>query len=1105
MMSEIKIKILHLSDIHFRKGKEDNKGFRQQVRGKLIAAVKKQVRENGSPDFVAVTGDIAFSGKKGEYKEAEDFFGELLQALPGTKGLLPVPGNHDVDRDEVDEFLSLYDVIKQNRVDEFLGKPKQVMKKINVKFTAFRNFFDKLKNNAAKYEKKEDYFWVKNIEDKKVSILGLNSSWACEGDNDRFNIALGYRQVLDALDKAQFPHRIALQHHPPIDWLKDMAEGNTRKELFEQCQLLLYGHVHADDALVYRDPSTACICLGANASYTHDGYIGFQFLEATFNETGDEEEKSRGVSVTVWPYILDKRRNDFVPDRERWKNQKGKPYFTIETTEVPTTLPQASPELPPVPTAYGKWLEEFHSTVPLEMLAKKGEVVMISLPAVYISLETTNPFFKPTEKEKDVVSEEVEEEPGEKQTKDIEELLGRVCCMLLRGNAGTGKTTLVKHLAYSLTHGSGPDGLKGYLPLLIFLKELWSFYKEALEKNPQNVTLEPLLERYFENAKCPLTMEIVNAYLAHNRALVLIDGLDEVPEDIRPHLVELLHRFQFQHKDNRFLLTGRPHGIEGKAETCFRECLRDIEPLNKTKSNQFIERWFRAVAGQAVGDAGVNANDMIADIRHHEHAKVFTGNPLLLTALCIFYVTGGKRIPDQRADLYDRIVGNLLYRRFHQPGNTEQVNLVRQYLMRLAFFMQEQNTKNIEPAAAREMLKETYPLEEKETPVRYKERLVKEFNGIEPVCGLLNRLSSGDIQFVHLSFQEFLSAKYMLDMDTDYKKYLNNSWWNETLLLYTGLMNLDMKTRSNTVARDMMESPAYPIQLLGARALRDFQASKRDEPTLQFASKTLCKVIQSDASLEQRFEAGEILGELGDPRINPLEPEMVFVEAGEFTMGSDKYDDEKPVRQVDLDAFEIGKYPVTNMEYKAFIEDGGYNEKKYWTPEGWQWRENLDISVPRFWHDRKWNGPNFPVVGVSWYEALAYAKWLSKKTGNSYTLPNEEQWEKAARGTDGRTWPWGNEFDEKLCNSWESRLERTSPVGVFPQGKSTYGCLDMAGNVWEWMANLYRKDKNRRSLRGGSWGEEMHSLRCSVLSYYDPYLNWADTVGFRVLRAQSRS
>jgi predicted NACHT family NTPase len=642
-------------------------------------------------------------------------------------------------------------------------------------------------------------------------------------------------------------------------------------------------------------------------------------------------------------------------------------------------------------------------------------VVFISLPEVYIALKTANPFYKPMASEhKKENNEPVELEKASK-TIAVEDLLGQWKCLLLRGDAGMGKTTLIKHLAYTMTHETSPGPLDGYLPVMVFLKDFWTLYKNALRDRQDNLTFEILLAAYLEKICCPLPMETITAYLAQDRALFLIDGLDEVPDEIRAALVDIIHQFQFKHNQNLFLITGRPHGIEGRALYCFGKHLRDIEPLSGQKVEEFIKRWFRAVSRQAQGLADVNAMYLISKIKLHEHTAVFTGNPLLLTALCVFCLVDGKRIPDQRADLYDRIVANLLYRRFYDPADMDKEIKVCEYLMDLAFTMHSDNIKSIEPYKARDLLmqKEHYPILADELPHEYKKRIEELFNGIEPVCGILNRLGSGEIEFAHLTFQEFLAAKQLLDRGMDYKPYLKNSWWKESLLLYLGLMNLDMKKPSNDLACKIIKNYKKPrIQLIGAKAIQDFQATRREEYALNLARESLLTIIQSNTSLAERFEAGEILGHLGDPRIDVFNPPMVLVKAGEFTRGSEKRNDEKPVRQIYLDEYMMGKYPVTNAEFKIFIQEGGYNQEEYWTMEGWQWREEEKISEPLIWYERRWNGPNFPVVGVSWYEASAYANWLSKKTGYSYCLPTEVQWEKAACGSRGFQYPWGNDFDK---------------------------------------------------------------------------------------------
>ena len=172
MVTMSKIEILHLSDIHFKRDKDDErKSFREDVRAKMLAKIKEHIGKNNLDlDFVAVTGDIAFSGT--EYEEAKRFFADLKSILPEKTIFLPVPGNHDVDRDYVDEFLSLHGIVRTGKTDRFLDNKKKIKNNINDKFRAYREFSDYL--NPTLYELKDDYFWVKNFEDKNVSFLYYN-------------------------------------------------------------------------------------------------------------------------------------------------------------------------------------------------------------------------------------------------------------------------------------------------------------------------------------------------------------------------------------------------------------------------------------------------------------------------------------------------------------------------------------------------------------------------------------------------------------------------------------------------------------------------------------------------------------------------------------------------------------------------------------------------------------------------------------------------------------------------------------------------------------------------------------------------------------------
>ena len=213
----------------------------------------------------------------------------------------------------------------------------------------------------------------------------------------------------------------------------------------------------------------------------------------------------------------------------------------------------------------------------------------------------------------------------------------------------------------------------------------------------------------------------------------------------------------------------------------------------------------------------------------------------------------------------------------------------------------------------------------------------------------------------------------------------------------------------------------------------------------------------------------------------PFEPEMILITAGEFLMGSHPQKDkeaqsyEQPQHKLYLPEYWIAKTPATNAQYAAFVKATGYQ-----APQHWQ-----NGKIPR-------GKEAHPVVYVLWDDAMAYCKWLAEATGKLYTLPSEAEWEKAARGTDGRIYPWGNTFDKSKCNTGESGIGDTTPVGKFPQGASPYGVLDMVGNVWEWTRSQWkgypydpadgREDVSVsacRVLRGGAFNDDERLARCA--------------------------
>jgi formylglycine-generating enzyme required for sulfatase activity len=286
---------------------------------------------------------------------------------------------------------------------------------------------------------------------------------------------------------------------------------------------------------------------------------------------------------------------------------------------------------------------------------------------------------------------------------------------------------------------------------------------------------------------------------------------------------------------------------------------------------------------------------------------------------------------------------------------------------------------------------------------------------------------------------------------------------------------------------------------------------------------------------------------------------MIEIAGGVYKIGSEEgNDDEKPVHRVELAAFELAQFPVTNAEWKLFMEAGGYDDERWWVTEedkAWQsgkstsegskqsfretrqfvqknydrlpeynftsqaiknWQDYGDMTdeefevlldtkfpdgrqkQPRYWNDNVYNNPAQPVVGICWYEARAYCAWLSMQTRQNYRLPSEAEWEAAARGLAGRRYAYGNEFDAALCNTFETHIRRTTPTGVFPDGDTPEGLIDMTGNTWDWTSSLYqpypyRADDGRenpesderlgRVLRGGAWSNALIYTRAGDRHY----------------------
>jgi formylglycine-generating enzyme required for sulfatase activity len=280
----------------------------------------------------------------------------------------------------------------------------------------------------------------------------------------------------------------------------------------------------------------------------------------------------------------------------------------------------------------------------------------------------------------------------------------------------------------------------------------------------------------------------------------------------------------------------------------------------------------------------------------------------------------------------------------------------------------------------------------------------------------------------------------------------------------------------------------------------EFQESMDDEKSFQRLVDAIrlipVELSGANAEIQSISETGTIHTQI-KVRKTILLPDIdwVVIPAGPFIYGK-----EDRQQTFELSRFYIGRYPVTHAQYQTFIDAGGYREARWW--------RDLIQPEPK---ESRWKQPNRPRDTVDWYEAVAFTRWLSAQLGYVITLPTEQQWEKAARGSDGRVYPWGNAFHSGDANvndtsASKANLSQTSAVGLYPHGHSPFGVADMAGNVWEWCLNKYKQPNELepdsgtegRVLRGGSWDNSPGNTRSAFRLRLNP-VSRDDHIGFRVV------
>jgi formylglycine-generating enzyme required for sulfatase activity len=644
--------------------------------------------------------------------------------------------------------------------------------------------------------------------------------------------------------------------------------------------------------------------------------------------------------------------------------------------------------------------------------------------------------------------------------------------------------------------------------------------------------------------------------LQSGRCLLVLDGLDEVPQALRQRVRQTVAALSQFYRAERIIVTCRVRSYTGPAQLP-NFTAHTIAPFDPDKIRTFARAWYAAqheLGRLSREQAQAKAGDLA-------QAALATGlaelapNPMLLTTMALIHQRD-IGLPNERVRLYSLAVEVLLRRWQKQKRGEAELapsaglvaflkddHRLRPALERLAY--QAHQAGQAQPEAAD--LGRGTALTLLEGPEYLADTgLAAEFlDYVDQSSGLLVG-RGGDparpvsYSFPHRTFQEYLAGCYIIGRRTALRQIYSLAGQAETwaLAVQLGAEELLYNLRRPNDLLDLMYGlcptppPVTPqaqravlwagqMALLAGPGLieRDSDSPEGGPAYLARQISHLLHLLGSDLPAPERAEAGDALAGLGDPRDLA---ELVEIPAGPFLMDDDKIEEARPRHEITLPAFKIGKYPVTNGQFAAFIAAGGYGEQRWWLSDGWHWHEQEEWREPRYWRDSRFWGLNRPVVGVSWYEAMAYCAWLTEqwrdqgKIGPAEVvrLPSEAEWEKAARGSDGRQYPWGDAWDEKKCNTRESQIGRTSAVGMYPAGASPYGCLDLAGNVWEWTRSVFekypydprdgREDLNRtnvhRVLRGVSWDNHRRNARVPGRGRIDPNLR-SHYYGFRVMVA----